>query len=336
MKTMVHKSLLFGATIVILLSACTHPEDDARLAAGRFNKCNEQFIENLLNDKDKFVSNFDILDYNYRESAERELRDILHMNIKKHEKDINIAQKYHDELQKRYRKNSRKKFQFNNAFLMALDDVDFDTESAIENVLYCDEVIVCLQQLQPLRPKIKQMCHDMEHHELVEREDNRYFDEKWKLVIGDGCVLKLEIIDSIKNNDQWKYKVKMKIKDGGHSFNALADIVYTLNDDIKNWQLTDVISLDLSIVKTKMYRNSIPIPEEKVISDYYGRYRYTDVTFTSKCDSPLLIGGRRWIDEDSGWETFVLDIGALSKKTIRCGYNNTGQPIYKIDFVEKK
>ena len=336
MKVLVYRLLLPLIGIALLLTACSHPNADARAAAAKFNKCQSQFWEKLQVDRARFVNEFDIRNYNYRESAENELTSILRENVPKYDRDVKAAQKTYNEFQKSYRKSTRKKFQFNNEFLMSLDDVDFSSERAIAKVMSSDPVVACLQQLLPLRPKVSQICRDLERHALVERGEDHYFDDSWKLVIGENAVEKLEIIDSVKTNKQWKYGVKMRVKDGGHYFNALAEIVYTMNDDVKNWELTDVISQKLSIAKTQLYRSSIPAPKVEIVYDNWGNPEYTNVTITSTCDSPLLVGCKLWMDDNTGWKPFVVKVGALDSKTIQCGYRKDGQNVFKIDFVEKK
>lgn len=336
MKVLDYRLLLPLVFVALFVNACSHPDDDARAAAAKFNKCQSQFVEKLQKDKSQFVNEFDACNYNYRESAENELIDILHEDVQKYERDVKAAQKIHDEFQKKYKKSTRKKFQFNNVFLMSLDDVDFSSERAIANVMCSESVVACMQQLLPLRPKIRQICRDLERHELVERGDDHYFNDSWKLVIGEDCVEKLEITDSVKTNKQWKYGIRMRVKDGGHYFNAIAEIVYTLNDDEKDWELTDVISQELIIAKTQLYRSSIPTPKVEVVYDYVGTPEYTNVTITSTCDSPLLVGGRRWLGDDRGWETFVIYLDALDLKTIQCGYKEDEQQVFKIDFVERQ
>lgn len=330
-----NKFLLYMAVIILFVFACSHPEEDAIIAAMKYNKCQEEFLDKLQKDKNLFVNDFDARKYKNRESAEKELQDILFENIPKYEQQILSVQKIREEYGKRYMRNTRKKFQYNNSYLMALDNVDFNPQEAIEDLLESESVVVCLRQLPPSRPKIKQICSDLQQHELVERGENCYFDKNWRLIIKEDCVEKLEITDSTRSGDRWKYSVKMCIKEGGHYFNAKAEIIYAMNESKVNWELTDVISQELSIMKTQMYRSSIPVPKVDVVNDYWGNPKYSDVTLTSTCDSPLLVGGQKWVDENIGWKTFVLSLRALGTTTIRCGYRPNGQQVIKIDFVEK-
>lgn len=328
---------LFVPLVVMAFSvaACSSPEEDARLAAAKYNKCQSLFWEELQKDKELFINEFDTRNYKYRESAENDLNVILHENIQKYERDVKAAQKMYDEFQKRYSKSTRKKFLFNNEFLMSLDDVDFSLERAISKVMCSESVVACMQQLLPLRPKVNQICRDLERHELVEARGEHYFDDSWKLIIKEYAVEKLEIMDSIKTNKQWKYGVRIRVKDGGHYFNALAEIIYTLNDELKNWELTDVISRELSIVKTQLYSSSILEPNIDVVYDYWGNPKCTNITITSTCDSPLLVGCKRWLGDNIGWSPFVVSVGALESRTIQCGYRENGQQVFRIDFVEK-
>ncbi|MBQ9473030.1 MAG: hypothetical protein IJU81_01310 [Bacteroidales bacterium] len=321
---------------VLSISACTHPEQDGCMVALKYNKCQDDFVAKLRNDRDAFVNGFDYRQYDNREAAENELREILSENISLYEHQIMSANKVYDEYRRRYTKNARKKFQFNNSYLLAINDVDFNPERVICQIMESDKVLACMRHLMPLRPKIAQMCRDLKGRELVERGDSRYFNDDWKLVIGEECVDKLIVTDSSKNNDKWKYYVKMRVRDGGHYFNAVAEIVYTASGLDKEWTLTDVISQNLSIYKTHIYRSSIPPPKIEVVKDYWGDPINKDVTISSTCDSPLIVGGEMWVDDDIGWKKFVLTLSSLGSFTIHCGYRVDPLPVIRLDFVEKK
>ena len=119
--------------------------------------------------------------------------------------------------------------------------------------------------------------------------------------------------------------INVIVKEGGHNLFVVVQAIYELSHSKESWTLIDVITDDVSIVKTSTYKKAIDVS-----------YELNNISITNKNESPLLIGIDVWINEYEGWISRKLVLDTEKKTNICCGLREDGSTPYRIIFVEKE
>ena len=295
-------------------------EDVAKI----FNDCQNNFIDKIRNDRDCFVDNFDCKKYKTRENAIYSLKTILNYDKDSYEQELKKAQSAYDKISAYYENNYRRRQVFDNSFHASLGK-QINPDEVIENAIGDESFQSCLTCLLPMKPDVEQVRRDLKGHKLKGASENPFFSDSWRLVIDESNLEKVGINSQSYKDDKWTLWLLLTVREGEHGLSVRVQAIYELDQSKESWKLVDVITDEVSIVRTSTYRNAIDISYE----------RYGDIEITNKNESPLLIGIDIWVDEDEGWQPRMIRLEVDKKTTISCGIRGDGRNPYRILFVEK-
>ena len=305
-------------------------QNAGRISAEKYNKCQQRFIYDLQIEVNQFIAEFNNgipEKYETREEAEQELNAKIHIRKIIYDKEYAKAERYKKEQCEKYGNSYLTQKKFAESFANVLNE-SFDIEKTIEEVYNSEEIKSCLYKLLPKKPNEAQVCQDLVGHKLKGAADNPFFNASWHFTINSNdCVEEVKVISSSCKNDKWNYLLDIIVKEGGHRLLVRAEIIYELNYLREKWQLVDIISQDVAIVKTETYRNAVSV--QYIETDYY-----TSVEIMNKNESPLLVGIEVWKEEEREWLSQKITLGTDEKRTIRCSGKDRSC-FFRIVFVEK-
>lgn len=316
--------IICAGVLSLYISKNNQAKAEGENVAKIFNDCQNKFINKIRNDRDCFVDGFDCKKYNTRENAINSLETILYCDKDGYEQKLKIAQSAYDKISAKYENNYRRRQLFDNSFHASLEK-QINPDEVIENVLRDESFQSCLACLLPMRPNEEQVRQDLKGHRLKGASDNPFFGDSWKFVINESSLEKVDIVSSLHKDDKWTIWLLLTVREGGHGLSVRVQAIYELGQSKESWKLVDVITDEVSIVRTSTYRNAIDISYE----------RYGDIIITNKNESPLLIGIDVWMDEEDGWQPQKKRLEVDKKTAISCGTREDGRNPYRILFVEK-
>lgn len=292
--------------------------------ANIFNECQNKFINKTRNDRDHFVNSFDCKIYKTRENAINSLEKILYYDKECYEHELKKAKSAYNKISAYYENNYRRKQLFDNSFHASLEN-QINPDEVIEIAISDESFQSCLTCLLPMKPDVEQVRRDLKGHTLKGASENPFFSDSWRLVINESNLERVDINSQSYKDDKWTLLLLMTVREGGHNLSVRAQAIYELGQSKESWKLVDVITDEVSIVRTSTYLNAVDVSYE-----WYG-----DIVITNKNESPLLIGIEVWIDEVEGWLLQKLRLEVDKKTTISCGTREDGRIPYRILFVEK-
>ena len=316
------------------MQAKEQAREDGKLAALQYNECRKNIVENLQRDVDSILSLYscaNVTSNRYREDLEDELSIVQGKRKRIYETEIKEAERSKESLKNTYKKRSLT--YFDESFNNTIADESFDVEEKIQKICSSEKVKSYLNNLCPRKPDSKQIAQDLVGHKLKGITGDDFFDDSWNLVIKVDDIENVDISSSSYKDVKWTFSVFMKVRERGHHLSVRADIIYELGYSKEKWNIIDVITQYVSIVKTTTYSNAISLDYS---NEYYWDYMmYKDVSIASKSESRLLVGIYVWSADESKWKPRKIVLTPDKKVRICCSVRNDGRDPILIDFVER-
>ena len=316
--------IICAGVLSLYISKNNQAKAEGENVAKIFNDCQNNFIDKIRNDRDCFVDSFDCKKYKTRENAIYSLKTILNYDKASYEQELKKAQSACDKISANYEKKYGRKQVFDNSFHASIEK-QINPDEVIENALRDESFQSCLTCLLPMRPDTEQVRRDLKGHKLKGASENPFFSDSWRLVIDESNLKKVSINSQSYKDDKWTLWLGLTVREGGHNLSVMVQAIYELGQSKENWKLVDVITDEVSIVRTSTYRNAVDVSYE----------RYGDIIITNKNESPLLIGIDVWMDEEEGWLPQKIRLEVDKITAISCGTREDGRNPYRILFVEK-
>ncbi len=154
-----------------------------------------------------------------------------------------------------------------------------------------------------------------------------YYDSKWKWLIAEGELKKVELLERKKIGERYSYKLNVTVQEGkGPSYKAMINVLYHFLESTKQWRIELVESLEVNIIKTGLYDSCISHRIRPM-------RRTTDgpLELINNSDICLQVGGRVYCN--GVWEKFVEVVYGNDSIDV-WGYPGRLVEDYIIDFVE--
>lgn len=315
------KVIIYLASCICLLTACSSPENKGHRLAQKYNRCGVSYKEELKNNETQFVKNFDPSLYDSRTEATEKyfvMRDKC--NDKYSVKTDEIRQKFYKELKKM--KNKKKAAAFYSAFVSEVEDIDIDNTNHVP-----PQVLCVIAQIVPPVPNEEQIALDIINRYFGEATVDGYFHDI-TFHICSGEVKDLRIENCQKTQNRVKLKVHFTLVKNS-SFKVTSELVYVLTDTDETWRIKSFGNCKVEIIRTGLYDNSI---RTQIADDGWGGINCLRISNLS--DVNLVVGGEIYADGE--WRKFTTEVEPLGKKQVGGLFGGGNVTNYQIHFVEVK
>jgi len=298
--------------------ACSESPGDAaeKLAQQHFEEI-ENYYFKLIQIYDGFNKAFASVEYQTRQEARQDLAAKIVSAESDFEMICNSQKDEFESSMKKYKSDSEDGRIFRTTYNHELFKHPIDTTRLVSLREIARSNIM---SIQPSLPNNSQIVSDLSGRTLYGVKDSYLQGMRWYLGAEDK-VKSLEIyeVNNIDSNNA-EFIVRAVITSENSDYNAKIKILYKLGEE---WEIDMVEPLEIDIVKTGRYDNSISVD--------FTKYIMSDILyFTNNTDKALIVGFRTF-SQYEGWSKHLVTIPANSNQS----HTELSISDYEIDFVER-